>query len=36
VGSASYNAGAVTTAAAAQTKTWDVIINGVAEKILLA
>jgi len=36
VGSTSYNAGAVTTAAAAQTKTWDVIINGVAEKILLA
>lgn len=36
VGSASYNSGAVTTAAAAQTKTWDVIINGVAEKILLA
>lgn len=36
VGSALYNAGAVTTAAAAQTKTWDVIINGVAEKILLA
>ena len=36
VGSATYNAGAVTTAAATQTKTWDVIINGVAEKILLA
>jgi len=36
VGSASYNSGAVTTASAAQTKTWDVIINGVAEKILLA
>lgn len=36
VGSTSYNAGAVTTASAAQTKTWDVIINGVAQKILLA
>jgi len=36
VGSTSYNAGAVATAAAAQTKTWDVIINGVAQKILLA
>jgi hypothetical protein len=36
VGSASYNAGAVTTATALQTKTWDVIINGVAQKILLA
>ena len=36
VGSASYNSGAVTTASAAQTKTWDVIINGVAQKILLA
>ena len=36
VGSSTYNAGAVTTASTAQTKTWDVIINGVAEKILLA
>ena len=36
VGSSSYNAGAVTTATALQTKTWDVIINGVAQKILLA
>ena len=36
VGSSTYNSGAVTTASAAQTKTWDVIINGVAEKILLA
>jgi hypothetical protein len=36
VGSTSYNAGAVTTATAVQTKTWDVIINGVAQKILLA
>ena len=36
VGSTTYNAGSVTTASAAQTKTWDVIINGVAEKILLA
>ena len=36
VGSTSYNAGSVTTATAVQTKTWDVIINGVAQKILLA
>jgi hypothetical protein len=36
VGSTTYNAGAVTTATAVQTKTWDVIINGVAQKILLA
>jgi hypothetical protein len=36
VGSSGYNAGAVTTATALQTKTWDVIINGVAQKILLA
>jgi hypothetical protein len=36
VGSSGTNAGAVTTAVAAQTKTWDVIINGVAQKILLA
>jgi hypothetical protein len=36
VGSTGTIAGAVTTATAAQTKTWDVIINGVARKILLA
>jgi len=36
VGSSTVNAGAVTTATAVQTKTWDVIINGVAQKILLA
>jgi hypothetical protein len=35
VGSVSANAGAVTTAVQAQTKYWDVIINGVAQKILL-
>jgi hypothetical protein len=35
-GSVSYPAGAVSVAAAAQTRTWDVIINGVAHKILLA
>jgi hypothetical protein len=35
VGSAFANAGAVTTAAQAQTKYWNVIINGVAQKILL-
>ena len=35
VGSAGANAGAVTTAVQAQTKYWDVIINGVAQKILL-
>jgi hypothetical protein len=35
VGSVSYNAGVVTTAAQAQAKYWNVIINGVAEKILL-
>jgi len=36
VGSSTVNAGAVTTATVVQTKTWDVIINGVAQKILLA
>ena len=36
VGTSTINAGAVTTATALQTKTWDVIINGVAQKILLA
>ena len=35
VGSTGTNAGAVTTAVQAQTKYWDVIINGVAQKILL-
>jgi len=35
-GSVAYPAGAVSVAAAAQTRTWDVIINGVAHKILLA
>ena len=35
-GSVTYPAGAVSVAAAAQTRTWDVIINGVAHKILLA
>jgi len=35
-GSVGYPAGAVSVAAAAQTRTWDVIINGVAHKILLA
>jgi hypothetical protein len=35
-GSVGYPAGVVSVAAAAQTRTWDVIINGVAHKILLA
>ena len=35
VGSVGVNAGVVTTAAQAQTKYWNVIINGVAQKILL-
>jgi hypothetical protein len=35
-GSVSYPAGAVNVAVVAQTQTWDVIINGVAHKILLA
>jgi hypothetical protein len=35
-GSVAYPSGAVSTATAVQTKTWDVIINGVAQKILLA
>jgi len=35
-GSVAYPAGAVSVAAAAQTRTWDVRINGVAHKILLA
>lgn len=36
VGSSTYNAGAVTTETLSSTKTWSVIINGVAQKILLA
>lgn len=36
VGSTSYNAGAVTTETVASTRTWTVIINGTARKILLA
>jgi len=36
VGSSTVNAGAVTTETLVTTKTWSVIINGVAQKILLA
>jgi len=36
VGSSSYNAGAVTAEVNASTQVWNVIINGVARKILLA
>jgi hypothetical protein len=36
VGSSSVNAGTVVTAAQAQSKYWNVIINGVAQRILLA
>ncbi len=36
VGSSTYNAGAVSTATVAQAKVWNVVINGVAEQILLA
>lgn len=36
VGSASYNAGSVVTASQTQTKYWEVVINGVTERILLA
>jgi hypothetical protein len=36
VGSASYNAGAVTTETVSSTRTWTVVINGVERKILLA
>ena len=36
VGSSAYNAGAVATATVSQTKVWNVVINGVAEQILLA
>ena len=35
VGSVGYQAGSVVTAAQAQTKYWNVVINGVAQKILL-
>jgi hypothetical protein len=35
-GSVAYPAGAVNVAPTPQTRTWDVIINGVAQKILLA
>lgn len=36
VGSSSYNAGSVVTAAQTQTRYWEVVINGVVERILLA
>jgi len=36
VGSATYNAGAVATEVNVSSKVWNVIINGVAQKILLA
>ena len=36
VGSTTESAGAVATAATAQTKVWNVVINGVAQQILLA
>jgi hypothetical protein len=36
VGASAYNAGAVTTETVSSTKTWSVVINGVAQKILLA
>jgi hypothetical protein len=36
VGSTTYNAGAVATESNSSTKVWNVIINGVAQKILLA
>ena len=36
VGSSSYNNGYVGTAVYSSTRYWNVIINGVAEKILLA
>ena len=36
VGSATYNAGATGTALIPQSRYWDVVINGVPEKILLA
>ena len=36
IGSSIYNAGTVVTAAQTQTKYWNVIINGVAQRILLA
>jgi hypothetical protein len=36
VGSTGYNVGAVTTETVSSTRTWSVVINGVARKILLA
>ena len=36
VGSSSYNAGTVVTASQTQTRYWEVVINGVTERILLA
>ena len=36
IGSSSYNNGSVASEICTSTKTWSVIINGVAEKILLA
>jgi hypothetical protein len=36
IGSSIYNVGAITTETVASTRTWSVIINGVARKILLA
>jgi hypothetical protein len=36
VGSTNYNAGAVATESLTSTRTWSVVINGVARKILLA
>jgi hypothetical protein len=36
VGSGAYPAGAVATEVNASSKVWNVIINGVAQKILLA
>ena len=36
VGSTTYNAGTVVTAAQSQTKYWEVVINGVTQRILLA
>ena len=36
IGSSSYDNGSVASEICTSTKTWSVIINGVAEKILLA
>ncbi len=36
VGSANFNAGTVATESNSSTKVWNVVINGVAQKILLA